>query len=122
MPISVKTHAHTCVQRACSWDVRPSLPPRLYLIGPPGKKTAVRLQVECVCVVWWDGTVHCALLHRNTGYVLRMQVLPSSLQNSHRNVKVVKKLDRQCLVKVLSREMAGVCSHGTSSCHSSSEY
>lgn len=119
--LSPNTGRHTCSKKICSWDIRLSLPPG-YLIGPPGKEIAVRLQVECVCVVQWEGAVHCALLHRNTDYVLRTQMLASSLQNSCRNVKVVQKLDRQCLVKVLSREMAGVCSHRTSSCHSSPEY
>lgn len=34
-----------------------------YLVGPPGKETAVRLQVEHVCVVGWEGNLHCVLLH-----------------------------------------------------------
>lgn len=73
--------------------------------------------MELVCEVEW----YCVLLDRNMVYVLRTKVL-SSLQNSHRNVKILQKLDKLCLVKMLSRELADVCSHGTSSFHSSSEY
>jgi len=34
-----------------------------YLVGPPSKKMAWRLQVDCVCVVQWEATLHCVLLH-----------------------------------------------------------
>lgn len=122
LPISVQTRVGTHVQRKFAAGILDYPCLQGYLVGPPGKEIAVRLQVECVCVVRWEGAVHCVLLHRNTDYVRRTQMLASSLQNSCRNVKVVQKLDRQCLVKVLSREMAGVCSHRTSSCHSSPEY
>lgn len=58
MPISGQTCVHTRSNAAGVSDY-PCL--QGYLVGPPGKKIAVRLQVGHVCVVQCEGTVHCAV-------------------------------------------------------------
>lgn len=60
--LSPNACTHTCSRKIYSWITDyPCL--RGYLADPAGKKIAVRLQVERVCAVRWEGALHCALLH-----------------------------------------------------------